>query len=301
MRQKLLFLVNPKAGQWDLRTHLLEVIDVFTAGGFDVTVHTTQSAGELTGWLIRYGGEYDLAVCAGGDGTLNEAVSGLMQMDEPRPLGYIPGGTVNDVAHTLGLSRDPVQAARDIVAGTPMAIDVGRFCGDRWFTYVAGFGAFTDVSYETPQADKRALGRLAYLLTGAKTLGGIKPIPMRMYVDDRVIEEEVLLGLVCSTTSVGGFRPKNLAEGVSLDDGLSEVIIVKNITSLQDLNGLGTLITKREFDPRFFHTFQTNRVRFEFPQPVKWTLDGEFGGAEQSVEIQNLHQAVQIIVPRKEA
>ena len=295
----MLFLVNPKAGQLELRTHLLEIIDIFTAGGFDVTVHTTQGAGELTQWLIQYGGNYDRIVCAGGDGTLNEAVSGLMQMETPRPLGYIPGGTVNDVAHTLGLSRDPVQAARDIVSGIPQAVDVGRFCGGRWFTYVAGFGAFTDVSYETPQADKRALGRLAYLLNGAKTLGGIKPIPMRMETADRVVEEEVLLGLVCSTTSVGGFRAKHLADGVSLDDGLFEVILVKNITSLQDLNGLGTLITKREFDPRFFHTFQTDRVHFAFPQPVKWTLDGEFGGAHQSVEIQNLHQAVQIIVPQK--
>ena len=299
MRRNLLFLVNPRAGQQELRTCLLEIIDVFTAGGFDVTVHTTQGPGELTDWLIDHGADFDLAVCAGGDGTLNEAVSGLMQMKQPPQLGYIPGGTVNDVAHTLGLSRDPVQAARDIVEGEPMAIDVGRFCGEKWFTYVAGFGAFTDVAYETPQADKRALGRLAYLLNGAKTLGGIKPIPMRMCLDDKVIEEEVLLGLVCSTTSVGGFSAKGLMEGVSLDDGLSEVIVVKNITSLQDLNGLGTLLTRREFDPRFFHTFQTNHVRFEFPQPVKWTLDGEFGGAVESAEIENLHKALQIIVPKK--
>lgn len=299
MRQKLLFLVNPKAGQLELRTHLLEMIDVFTAGGFDVTVHTTQGPGELTSWLRDHGAGFDLAVCAGGDGTLNEAVSGLMQMETPPMLGYIPGGTVNDVAHNLGLSRDPVQAARDIVEGTPTAIDVGRFCGDKWFTYVAGFGAFTDVPYETPQADKRALGRLAYLLNGAKTLGGIKPIPMRMELDDRVIEEEILLGLVCSTISVGGFRAK-MAETVRLDDGLSEVILVKNITSLQDLNGLGTLLTRREFDPRFFHTFQTSRVKFQFPQPVKWTLDGEFGGSVQAAEIENLHKALQILVPKKE-
>lgn len=300
MRRKLLFLVNPKAGQQELRTHLLEMIDIFTAGGYDVTVHTTQGPGELTTWLRTYGSAYDLAVCAGGDGTLNEAVSGLMEMEEPPVLGYIPGGTVNDVAHSLNLSRDPVQAARDIVAGEPVDIDVGRFCGEKWFTYVAGFGAFTDVPYETPQADKRALGRLAYLLKGAKSLVGIKPIPMRMYVEDKVIEEDVLLGLVCSTTSVGGFNAKDLMDGVRLDDGLSEVIVVKNITSLQDLNGLSTLLTKREFDPRFFHTFQTGRVRFEFPQPVKWTLDGEFGGAVQSAEIENCRKALKIIVPNKE-
>lgn len=301
MRQKLLFMVNPKAGQQELRHHLLEMIDVFTAGGYDVTVHTTQSMGDLTRWLVEYGSGYDLIVCAGGDGTLNEAVSGIVQMSKPIPLGYIPGGTVNDVAHTLGLSRDPVQAARDIVFGTPYAMDVGNFCGDRWFSYVAGFGAFTDVPYETPQADKRTLGRLAYLLNGAKSLGGIKPIPMRMYVGDRVVEEEVLLGLVCSTTSVGGFRTRNLAEDIRLDDGLSEVILVKNISSIQDLNALGALLTRREFDPRFFRTFQTDRIRFEFPRPVKWTLDGEYGGAEQAVEIETIRRAVEIIIPPPKA
>lgn len=300
MNRKMLFLVNPRAGQLELRNNLLEMIDVFTVGGYDVTVHTTQGPGDLTQWIRTYGADYDRIVCAGGDGTLNEAVSGVVTLENRPPLGYIPGGTVNDVAHTLGLSREPVKAARDVVAGIPQAIDVGKFNEDRWFTYVAGFGAFTDVSYETPQEEKRLLGRLAYLLKGAQTLGGIKPIPMRMMVEDRVIEDEVLLGLVCSTTSVGGFRPKTpVLKGVSLDDGLSEVIVVKNITSIQDLQAISTLITRREFDPNFFYTFQTNRVRFEFPTPVKWTLDGEFGGAVQSAEICNLHKAVEILVPQK--
>lgn len=301
MRSKMLFLVNPKAGQQELRMHLMDMIDVFTAGGYDVTVHTTQSPGDLTGWIAAHGQEFDRIVCAGGDGTLNEAVTGLMQLEDRPPLGYIPGGTVNDVAHTLGLSREPVKAAQNIISGSPIAIDVGNFCGDRWFTYVAGFGAFTDVSYETPQAEKRMLGRLAYLLNGAKTLAEIRPIPMRMHVDGRVIEDEVLLGLVCSTTSVGGFRPKTpVIKGISLDDGLSEVIVVKNIASIQDLNGIGTLLTKREFDPKYFYTFQTDHIRFEFPTAVKWTLDGEFGGALNSVEIHNVHRAVEIIVPNKE-
>ena len=298
MRKKMLFLVNPKAGQQELRTHLMDVIDVFTAGGYDVTVHTTQGQGDLTRWVAQYSTEFDRIVCAGGDGTLNEAVSGLMRTEHRPPLGYIPGGTVNDVAHTLGLKREPVKAAMDIVSGVPQAVDVGNFCGDRWFTYVAGFGAFTDVSYETPQEEKRILGRLAYLLKGAKTLGEIRPIPMRMIVGDQVIEDEVLLGLVCSTTSVGGFRPKTpVIKGVSLDDGLSEVIVVKKMASIQDLNGIGTLLTKREFDPKYFYTFQTDQIRFEFPMPVKWTLDGEFGGALQSVEIHNVHRAVEILVP----
>ncbi len=298
MRRNLLFFVNPKAGQLELRNRLMDVINVFTAGGYDVTVHPTQYPGDLKAQIASQGSRYDLMVCAGGDGTLNEAVSGLMQLEDRPPLGYIPGGTCNDVASTLGLSREPVEAAKSIISGRPQAIDIGKFGPERWFTYVAGFGAFTDVSYATPQQEKRILGRMAYLLEGAKSLGEIKPIPMHMEVNGQVIEDDVLLGLICSTTSVGGFRPSStIMKDVRLDDGLSEVIIAKNITNLQDLNAIGTLLVKREFDPKFFYTFQTSQVKFQFPAPVKWTLDGEFGGAVEEVELQNIHQAVQIIVP----
>lgn len=300
MAKKLLFFLNPKAGQLELRVHFLEMIDCFTAGGYDVTVHPTQSPRDLTEFLAREGSGYDLVVCAGGDGTLNEAVSGLMTMEHRPVLGYIPGGTCNDVAATLGLSRDPVEAVRGILSGTPKAIDIGAFGCDRWFTYVAGFGAFTDVAYETRQQEKRVLGRLAYLLQGAKSLSEIKPIPMRMEVEGQVIEDEVLLGLVCSTTSVGGFRASvESMKDVHLDDGLSEVIVAKKITNLQDLNALGTLLIKRQFDPKFFYTFQTNQVEFSFPAPVKWTLDGEFGGAKDQVRIRNCPRAVEIMVPEK--
>ena len=221
MDRKLLFFINPKAGQLELKLKLLDMLDVFAAGGYAVTVHPTQTPRDLTRAIAEKGGDYDLVVCAGGDGTLNEAVTGLMQLENRPALGYIPGGTCNDVASTLGIPKEPVAAAKAILSGHPQAIDIGSFGPDRWFTYVAGFGAFTDVAYETPQQEKRVLGRLAYLLKGAQTLGGIRPIPMRMTVNGRTIEDEVLLGLVFSTTSVGGFKASSVMKGVSLDDGLS--------------------------------------------------------------------------------
>lgn len=295
MSRKMLFFVNPQAGQQELRQHLLEVLQVFSSADCTVTVHLTRHAQDITEQIRLHGGEYDLIVCAGGDGTLNEAVSGLMTLDAPPLLGYIPGGTVNDVASTLGLPKHPVEAARAIVHGTPRSLDVGQFGADRWFTYVAGFGAFTDVAYETPQAEKRLLGRMAYLLTGAKGLDKIKPIPTKFRVNGRDYEDDLLLGLVCSTTSVGGFQAGSLLD-VSLDDGLSEVILVRNITSLADLNGIGTLLIKRQFDPRFFHVFQTDHISFSFPEPVKWTLDGEFGGSVSEVSLENRRRAVNILV-----
>lgn len=298
MGKKLLFFLNPKAGQQGLRHHLIDMIDVFTAGGYDVTVHPTQNPRDLTDCIAAEGGNYDLLVCAGGDGTLNEAVSGLMRLEKRPPLGYIPGGTCNDVASTLGIPRDPVEAAKAVMAGHPRSIDIGSFGPERWFTYVAGFGAFTDVAYATPQQEKRVLGRLAYLLQGAKSLAELRPIPMRMHADGLCIEDQVLLGLVCSTTSVGGFKAAGpMTKNVSLDDGLFEVVVAKSITNVQDLDAIGTLLVKREFDPKFFYTFQTDRIRFEFPAAVKWTIDGEFGGAVRNVDIENHNSAVEIIVP----
>lgn len=294
----MLFMMNPKAGHQELRSQLMDILDRFTAGGYTVTVRPTQGRGDLTQWVLQHGGEYDVLVCAGGDGTLNEAVSALVQMEKPPKLGFLPAGTVNDMAQTLGIPREPLKAADTILEDNTRCIDVGQFGDDRYFSYVAGFGAFTDVSYETPQEEKRVLGRLAYLLNGVKSLGSLKAFPMKMILEDRVIEDQVMLGLVCSTTSVGGFRTP--MEGVSLDDGLFEVIVAKEIKSLQDLNAVTTLLTRREFDPRFFYTFQTNRVRFEFEQSTKWTLDGEFGGAPEAVDICNLHRAVEIFVPNSE-
>ena len=296
MRKRMLFFLNPKAGHQELRNALLDVLQIFTAGGYDVTVHPTQCPGDLTAQIIDHGEEYDLIVCAGGDGTLNEAISGLMELDRRPPLGYIPAGTVNDVAATLGLSRDPIAAANTIVRGKPQPIDIGSFGPERWFTYVAGFGAFTDVSYETPQQGKRIFGRMAYLANGIKYLSKIKPTRVRFRVNGKVYEDDILLGLVCSTTSVGGFDLKSLMDA-NLNDGLYEVVLAKKIHSLLDLKYLATLLLKRQFDPKFFYTFQTDRVDFRFLTPVKWTLDGEFGGMHSAVDIQNHRKAVEIIVP----
>lgn len=295
MRKKLLFFLNPKAGHQELKTHLLEVLQIFTAGGYEVTVHPTQHPGDATEQIRTRGGEFDTIVCAGGDGTLNEAISGLMALERRPLLGYIPGGTVNDVAATLGLSRNPVAAAKAIVEGTPTPLDTGHFAPDRWFSYVAGFGAFTDVSYQTPQQDKRIFGRLAYLAGGVRSLGEIRPLHVRFSVGGKEYEDQLLLGLVCSTTSVGGFHPKAEELGVKLDDGLFEVVLAKNISSLNDLSALAALLLKGTFDPKFFYTFQTDSISFSFDEPVKWTLDGEFGGERDSVVIETHRRAVEIL------
>ena len=300
MQRKLLFFVNPRAGHSEIRGSLMQVIQIFTAGGYEVTVHPTSAPRDLTRQIEKRAADFDLVVCTGGDGTLNEAVSGLMQLPltERPPLGYIPGGTVNDVARTLGLSMDPILAAQDIVTGREFPIDVGAFGENRWFVYVAAFGLFTGVSYQTPQEDKQILGRLAYFLHGVKALGEVKPIHARVEFDGQSLELDVLDGLVCSTTSVGGVLALD-SLGISLNDGQSELLLVRDIKNLIDFNNVSTALLKSDFrENENIVSKKVRRVKFLFDSPVDWTLDGEYGGTVKEVEIVNHQRAINIIVPR---
>lgn len=295
--KKLLFFVNPMAGQGEIRESLMDVLQTFAAAGYEITIHPTQSPKDLTEVIARKGAEYDVIVSTGGDGTLNETTAGLMCLDAHRRpvVGYIPGGTVNDVATTLGLSKNTRKAASDIVRGVPCAIDVGSF-NERWFNYVAAFGVFTDVSYRTSQEDKRMLGRLAYLLDGSKSLTEIRPTEVEITVDGVTRKESVLAGLVTSTTSVGGFSIKAMAD-VALDDGLFEVLLVREIRSAKDLSNVVSGLLKRDFSGKEFFFTKASHVEFSFPKPTDWTVDGEFGGSVTKAVIDNHTKAVSILVP----
>lgn len=297
--KKMLFFVNPNAGHSGIRTHLLDILQRFCNSGYDVRVHITAGPKEITRMIAALGSQYDMIVVSGGDGSLNEAVSGLMQLKSPPTLGYIPSGTVNDMASSLHLSMDPVAAADIILNGEDMELDTAAFNG-RPYVYVAAFGAFTDVSYATSQDMKKIFGKIAYLLEGVKSLPGIKPIHAKVIADDFEEEGDYLFGMMCSTTSVGGFRSKAFQEklDISLNDGLSEVIFVKNIRSLIDLNEAAAQAIQMNFtDPRHFLSLRTSTLRVEFDREVPWTLDGENGGLHQSAFLQNFHRAIRIRVP----
>lgn len=298
--KKLLFFINPNAGHSGIRVNLLDVLQIFCAGGYEVRVHTTTAPREITNILAAEGENYDLVVSSGGDGTLNETVAGLMQLESPPILGYIPAGTVNDVAASLGLSLDAVESARNIVDGEEMTLDIGSFNG-RPYTYVAAFGAFTEVAYATPQDSKKALGRLAYLLQGVKALGEIKPIRAKITAEGVSEEGDFLFGMVASTKSVGGFRPKNVREmDISLNDGLSEVVLVRDIKNLLEFNEVATLALRMDFtDTHRFLAFQAPEVQIEFMNDIAWTLDGEDGGSCRTALICNHSRALRIMVPRE--
>lgn len=300
VQKKLLFLINPHAGHSEIRSCLLDVLQIFSDADYAVCVYTSKCPKDLTKKIVSCGADYDLIVCTGGDGTFNEAISGLMQLSKRPPLGYLPTGTTNDVASTLGLSRNPVQAARDVVQGEQFEMDVGLFGKDRCFGYVAAFGLFTDVPYETPQEDKKALGRLAYLLSGAKALTEAKPVHVRVTANGKTEELDVLDGLVCSTLSVAGFKVGGDL-GISLNDGKVELVLIRDLKTVLDFNAAASSLLRRDFRSESFLTAQTESVHFEFDEPVSWTVDGEFGGLHRCVDIGVARKAITVMIPKQSA
>lgn len=293
-RKKLLFVLNPHAGKGEIRQHLLAVIEKWSAAGYDVLTRPTTRAGELPEIVERYGPQADLVVCCGGDGTLNETVTGLMRLDPRPPLGYLPAGTVNDFASGLGISKDLAAAAEKAVTGSPFDCDIGRF-GDQYFTYVAAFGAFTDVAYQTPQQSKNMLGRMAYILEGIKRLTSFKYYQVRAEYDGGSCEGEYLFGMISNATSVGGIKLLDDAR-ISMNDGMFEVLLLKKPNSLQEAQQVINAVLLHDYSSPLVTAMRTSRITMECAAETPWTLDGEFGGAPETVEIENLRLALRVIV-----
>lgn len=294
--KKLLFFVNPAAGKEEIRHHLMDAISYFTANGYDVLCHPTQKPRDIPEFISQRGEEFDMIVTCGGDGTLNETISGMMQIEKRPILGYIPAGTVNDFATSLKIPKIITEAIHNVVDGKAFPVDMGGF-NDQYFTYVAAFGAFTKASYATPHASKQALGRAAYILEGIRSMPDIRPIHVTVRSGDTVFEDDVIYGMISNATSVGGFKALDDSV-VKMDDGLNELVLVKAPKSIQNLNAiLGSLAT-RTFNPNYFHILQSDHVTFTFDQPTPWTLDGEFGGDVLNATVTNIPTPLKIMVPK---
>lgn len=291
--KKMLFIFNPHAGKSQIRTKLMDIVNLFTGAGFEIQIYATQGRGDATRAAADYGSQADCVVVSGGDGTLNETMCGLMQLQRRPPVGYIPTGTTNDFAYTHRLSKNMITAARTVMEGTPEAVDLGRL-NDRYFTYVAGFGAFTDVSYKTPQEMKAVLGHPAYLLEGVKRLADLTPYRMRVETEETTLEDEFLVGLISNSIRVAGIKGLH-GKDVKTDDGLHEVLLVRNPKNSMDLQQ--TLVALLQPDSPSPHIYRTKvrRIRFVSEEPVDWVLDGEYGGAQTEVVIENVQKAVEIL------
>ena len=294
--KKMLFVYNPNAGKGLLKLQLSDVLDIFVKAGYEVTVYPTQSYRDAYRKIVHMEGGYDMVVCSGGDGTLDEVVTGMMKRTKNRrvPIGYIPTGTTNDFASSLHISRDILEAAYTTVHGKAFACDVGAFNHDI-FVYVAAFGLFTDVSYQTDQKLKNALGHAAYVLEGVKRLSNIPSYHIKVTNGEEVIEDEFMIGMISNSKSVAGFRAI-MGKDVKFDDGEFEVMLIKKPKKLAELNEIIASLLVESFDTKYMYTFKTSEILFEAKEEIPWTLDGEFGGQHEKVQIANKKQALEIMV-----
>ncbi len=297
--KKLLLIYNPHAGKAHITSQLGPVTETFQRHGYLTTVYATQGKGDGVWAAAAMADEFDHIVCCGGDGTLSEVVAGLQHKHYNKPIGYIPAGTTNDFSKTLMLPLEDMAAAAEMaVAGYPQPCDVGLVNGQHILTYVAAFGVFSDTSYATPQAMKNVLGRTAYILEGIKSLATLKPSHLKVTWDEGVIEDDFIYGMVSNSICVGGFKGL-ITESVVLDDGLFEVLLVRLPKSLKDVNQVAGALMSRQPNENFI-SLQTRSIRFESEKPVDWTVDGEFGGAQTDMIIENMPCHVTILSGRGE-
>lgn len=294
-KKTLLFIFNPFSGKAQIKNQLLDIVDTMVKAGYEVTVYPTQAKADAIRKVETDAGKYDLIVCSGGDGTLDEVVSGMMHCGLKKPLGYIPAGSTNDFATSLGIPKDMGKAAAAAVQGKAFACDIGIFNAD-YFVYVAAFGLFTEVSYKTSQEWKNVLGHVAYLLEGVRSLHDIPSFRMQVNYNQEQIQDEFIYGMISNSTSVGGFKGMT-GKDVLLDDGVFEVTLIKKPRNPIELNKIIASLINLVDDTDMIYSFKSDQVRFLAKQEVPWTLDGEFGGAHEEVIVKNLCRAVKIMVP----
>ncbi len=295
--KKLLFVMNPFAGTRRANRVLAEVLSVFNRAGYEVLTYMTAGQGDATREVQARAAEVDLVVCVGGDGTFNETITGVLRSGRDLPVGYLPAGSTNDFAASLHLPTDLLQAARDIVEGEPCCYDVGKF-GNRYFSYVASFGAFTRTSYSTPQNIKNALGHTAYLLDGISELSQIKPLHVRFELENEVIDDDFIFGAISNSTSVGGILTLDPRQ-VDMSDGKFELLLVRAPRDLVELSECIRALRTQKYNCSMLTFRPASRVTVYADPAMAWTLDGEREEGHDCVEVENLHHAIRLL-QRKE-
>ena len=292
--KKLLFIVNPISGQKKAVKFLPEIISLFNRANYEVITYMTGDRGDATRMAALRGGDVDLVVCCGGDGTFNETITGLLENNIQVPVGYIPSGSTNDFASSMKLSTNPLKAAQDIIEGSAFSYDVGKF-GSRYFSYVASFGAFTQTSYTTPQGIKNILGHTAYVLSGISELSQIRKEHVRMEIDGEIVEDDFVFGAISNSTSVGGILTLDPSL-VDMGDGLFEILLVRAPRNLLEITECLQALQTQDYNNCAMVTFRSARkVRILASSDMPWTLDGEREEGHLEVIAENIHHAIQLV------
>ncbi len=295
--KRMLFIYNPRSGKGVVRNQLSYILEEFSKEDYEIVVHPTIEAKDATRITQEYGDSFDMIVCSGGDGTLDEVVTGMQTGRFTRPLGYIPAGSTNDYASSLGIPMEMTKAARSIVNGTVYQSDLGRL-NDSYFVYVAAFGAFVEVSYDTPQDLKNRLGHAAYVIKAMQSLNSLKAYRLRYESAENSGEGDFLFGMITNSISVGGFKGITGTE-VNLDDGLFEVNLIRNPALAVEYPAIINSLLNKTPNKNVV-TFKTSRIEFWTDEPVAWTRDGEYGGKQKHSVIENIPRAIPIIIPAGE-
>ena len=297
-RRRLLLIMNPKSGVMLAPKYMADIIERFSRTGYLTQVLMTTAKGDARDFAHEYGEEADIVVVSGGDGTLNEVIDGLISGGHDTPVGYIPSGSTNDFANSIGLPKNIFDCVDGIIYGTPHNVDIGSFNG-RYFSYVASFGAFTSVTYSVPQNLKNIFGHSAYVLGGITELANLKAIHARITADpgtpdERVHEGDYLLGAVCNSKSVGGILRLDKLD-VDMNDGLMEVLLVKMPKDILDLNDIAISMLGGTFKSGQIESFSARNVDIEIEEGTHWTLDGEYEEGSRLCKIHTLRSAVSLI------
>ena len=298
MWKKVLLIFNPVSGKSQIRTDLVDILEILSAKDYVITCYPTKCRGDARNLVRSRKEDYVYVICAGGDGTLDEVVSGMMENpDKPFvPIGYIPSGTTNDFAGSLGIPSDMKEAARIIAGGRTFLCDLGKFNEDSYFTYVAAFGLFTETSYQTPQDLKNTLGHMAYVLQGMMDITNARTYHFRAESEEFSAADEFVFGMITNSRSVGGF-PDITGSDVDLSDGLFEVTLIKMPQNILELNDIVQYVGGLTDSSDLVYRFKTSHLVMESDEPVNWTRDGEFGGSFKRVELTNLHKVLKILAP----
>lgn len=297
MKKKNLIIINPCSGKKRANKYLTDIVDEFTKAGFMSTILTTTGRGDGTVYAAEYGADFDLITCIGGDGTFNEVIAGLLENERKIPVGYIPAGSTNDFASSLKLSSNIITAAKDIVEGERVPLDIGSFNG-RKFSYVASFGAFTQASYSTPQSVKNMLGHLAYILEGVTSLTSIKPIHMKIQAGDEVYEDDYIFGAISNSTSLAGILTLN-PEYVDMADGLFELLLVKSPKNILDLTEIIHMLTTQNYNSSMITFVNAKEFTIWTNGETPWSLDGEYQQGTEEISITNLYHAIDLIINKE--
>lgn len=287
---KLLLLINARSGLKNSKADLVKVIDIFCAHGYDVSAYVTQKQNDAYEYLMKNRVRYDVVCVFGGDGTMNEVTNALMRREHKPLLGYFPSGTMNDFGSNFDLGNDFVKIAERICEGNVREFDVGKF-NDRYFNYVAAFGAMCDVPFTTNRDAKEMLGNIAYIMEGIMKLPEVKMNKIRYTINNRTYKKDVLFGLIYSGNRVAGMELEDKKRS-RIDDGLFNVLIVDYVPTVFNAPDLLSTLLQQD---KFIHRYRTKAITLEFEDDVVWTLDGEEAKVKDRAEISITNKALRIL------